>query len=513
MRFVYLTSASLAAAALTACGAPDPDGIIVEVSPEVISSIDGTTTVDLMVIGERTPLADHAVRITVAYTDRNSVDHPIEPIEGVTDGRGAFQAVLSGMAWEGIGTVTAEVVGVPDLTGVATFSVLDRTPPTVEILPPTTDLHVGAGLPLEVQVHVTDEIGVSQVVLEADGELRTTRSTVVASGATDDTVTFRLEIPDAALPGPTITLYALAGDLSGNQAAAVPIVLTVDPTIAIATPPGLQGTQVAEGSQAFLESPRAIAMSPMDGMLYVADNSGNAPCNGGCIRQVDPATGNVTAAAVFVANGTVEGVAFDGTGANLYYSDFQGIVGRMTWNVTSMRYESAQTCNDQQTPQDPYHLVHDATLGVLVADGGNNGVLRENACTGAAATDFAVGFADEPRGVALDAAGAIYVSDLAQDVIYQVDRTTSAVSRFEDRDLDQPYGVEWLAGGASPYADSLMIAIRGDRIVGSTTGNGVHPTAYLRNRPIDIAIDAGTMYIVTEPSADAPGRIFAVTGF
>ncbi|MCA9676321.1 MAG: hypothetical protein H6708_10175 [Kofleriaceae bacterium] len=510
-------------ATIYGCGDPAPDGVLVELSPDLISSIDGTTTVRAMVIEERTPLENQPVRVSVAYTDRNGVEHAVDPVDGTTDVRGAFEATIEGLTWEGTGTVTAEVLdasGQPvaidgvGVAGAATFAVIDRTPPQVEILPPTTDLHVGPGLPIDVQVRVQDEIGVAEIFFEADGEASRQRSTVVASGSTDATVTFRVDVPNDANPGPTITLYALASDLSGNQAAAEPVVLIVDPAIAIATPPGLDGALITDGTQQALDDPRAIAVSPMDGKIYVADNSGGA-CNGACIRQIDPADGSVSATVVMVGQGDLEGVAFDQTGANLYYSDRQDRLGRMAWNAGTMRYENATICNNvsAQNPQSPYHLVVDPTLGVVVADDDRQRLLQLPDCTQAQPTSLSNQGLDSPRGVARGAAGEFYVSDDNRDTVYKVDRTTGAVTSFEDRNLNQPYGLEWLAGGTSEFADSLMIAERGDRLVVSSRGDGTRAVAYLRNNPVDVAIAGGTMYILTRPSANNRGRVFAVTGF
>jgi len=525
MRLVYSGSAIIMALGLAGCGELSPNSVLVELAPDTISSIDGTATVKMLVIDDRTPVDDQPVQITVSYTDRNGVDHAVDPIDGVTDARGAFEATIPGLTWEGTGTVTATVVdgsgapvsidGMP-VAGVATFAVLDRTPPTAEILPPTANLHVGAGLPLEVQVHVTDEIGASQVVLEASGELNTTRTTWVASGSTDATVSFRLEIPDAAIPGPTITLYALASDLSGNQVAAEPVTLIVDPAVAIATPPGLTGTLLVDGDDAFLADPRALAVSPKDGMIYVADNSGTGTCQGGCIRQVDPTTGVVSPSAIALANGEAEGVAFDATGDHLYFSDRQDRIMRLTWTGTG--YATPITCNDvsSQRPNQPYHLIHDAALGILVVDDDTGDVMVEDdACTGPGndPSTLTQSNFDRPRGIAAGAGGEIYVSDNGNDVIDLVDRSTGARIRFEDNNLDEPYGLDWLAGGTSAYADSLLIANSGRRTVESSTGNGVHPTAYLRNRPIDVAVAGLTAYVLTRPSANNNGRIFKVAGF
>ncbi len=515
MRLVCLLSAS---AFLFACSS-EPDGILVELSPELISSIDGTLHVSGLVIDERTPVGGESVTIAVTYTDRNGESHDIAGAEVTSDARGAFEAVLEGFAWEGSGTVTATLTG-GDVSAEATFAVLDRTPPVVEIVPPTTDLHVGQGLPIDVEVHVTDEIGASQVTIEAAGELERVRTSVVASGSTDATVTFRFDIPDGAIPGPTITLYALGTDLSGNQAAAEPITLIVDPAIAIATPSPLTGTLLTDGTGTFLENPHALARSPKDGQLYVADGSGGT-CNNRCIRKVDPATGALDTAWIFVAGqGQITGLAFDATGDNLYFSNPQDFIGRLTYDTGNSRYATTSTsCASDVTnnrAQDPVHMVVDPTLGVLVADT-NDSVLKavDVACnTGTALDDASNGNLDNPWGVALGAAGEIFVSDEGRDEIRAVDRTSGDETVFEDANLDQPRGIEWMAGGTSQFADTLLVANNNDRTVISTSGpNTTRAAVYLRAQPVDVAIDGTTAYVLVEPVNNDPGRIFTVTGF
>ncbi len=511
MTVVYRGSACalLALLAQGACDHP-PDGVIIELAPEVVSSIDGTTTARVLVLADRTPLADQEVAVTVEYSDRNGGSHAIEAPGGITDERGAYDVVLSGLAWEGTGTVTATA---ESASASATFAVLDRTPPQVEILPPTTDLHVGPGLPLEVQVRVRDEIGISEVWLEATGELDRLRSTVVASGDPEATVTFELDIPDGAAPGPTITLYAMAGDLSNNLAAAEPVTLIVDPAVAIATPAPLDGDLLAEGTGGFLSDPRGLAVSPRDGALYVADNAGNAPCNGACVRRVDPATGAVDPAPVAVGVGTMEGVAFDASGDNLFFTDRQRRVGRLSWDAGNNRYVTAGFCNDiaVDNPADPYHLISDAALGLLIVDADRQRVARQATCLASAQPVGLTGQVfDEPRGIAAAADGTLYVSDFARDAVYAVDRTNGAITRFES--VDEPWGVEWV-GGSSPFAGSLLVASRGDARVLSTTGALRRTVAFLRNDPIDVAMGGGTAYILTVPSAGDSGRIFRVTGF
>lgn len=500
------------AASLLACASPD--GVLVELRPSLVSSLDGTTALRALVVaGDGTPLSDEPVDITVDYTDRNGTSHAIGPFTGVTAADGRFETFVAGLDWEGTGTVTVAAHDAAGVSGAATFAVLDRTPPVVEILPPTTDLRVGPGLPFDVQVRVSDEIGVSRLVIEASGSLDQQRSTVTASGAGEATLAFSFGVPQNAASGPTITLHALATDLSGNRAAATAVVLTVDPSIVIVTPPGLSSTMIADGTQSFLDDPRGLAVSPRDGKLYVADNAGNAPCNGACIRKVDGATGVVDPVAVITGVGTMEGVAFDASGDNLYYTDRQRRIGRLTWNTQTQRYDAAGFCNDiaVDNPADPYHLVVDPTLGLLVVDEARQRVARAPTCNATAQPSGLTGSVlDQPRGIALGPAGEIYVSDLNADEIVRVDRTTGAVTRFEG--VPEPWGIEWL-GGSSPFASSLLVALSGDQRVVATAGTGTRAVAYLRNEPIDVAVFGTTGYVLTRPSANNRGRLFRITGF
>jgi len=503
----------LALVCLAGC-AGSPNNVDIQLAPDVISSLDGTTTVSALVAADTTPLDGVAVHMKVDYTDRNGMAHMVMPVDGKTDARGVFTQKIEGLTWDGHGTVTVSYSD--KVTGSATFTVLDRTPPKVTILPPTTNNHVGPGLPLDVQVHVTDEIGVSNVVLDSTLGIQGTRSTVVASGSQDATITFRLQIPQ----NPQVTtfdLHALATDLSGNVAVADAVTLTIDPAITIATPPPLMGTLLTDGTTTTLFDPLSIAASPKDGKLYVADRAAGA-CNQHCIWQVDPATGTVNPTPVYAnATGIIEGVAFDATGDNLYFTVDQNQTGALPYNATTGYTATVATvCDDpaQQNPQNPFHLIFDATLGILTPDDQNQELSRVATC---APTTQGTSFTnnsnwDAPRGVAEDPTGTIYVSDQNRGRVYTVNPTTMAVAPFGPG-VDSPYGVEWLGTSTTPFASSLMVAQTQARIVASLTATNVLAAAYLRNSPIDLAFIGGTMYILTSASANNRGRIYAVTGF
>ncbi len=236
---------ALLALPLIACST-DTNDVTIDLAPQVISSLDGSLGVHAEVLADRDPTSGKTVAISVDYKDRNGNAHTIAPVTGKTDQTGALDVTLTGLTWDGTGTVTAQVLSGGDgsapkmvhgqpLETSATFAVLDRTPPTIAIQPPANN-QIHRATDTTIQVHVQDEIGVSQVYFEASGNALTNggggngtraRSTVVASGTTDAMVSFDIVTSDTATVGSTITLYALASDLSGNQAAAAQVTLTV----------------------------------------------------------------------------------------------------------------------------------------------------------------------------------------------------------------------------------------------------------------------------------------------
>jgi hypothetical protein len=205
--------------------------VAIELAPDLISSIDGRLAVHVLALSDRDPVADDKIDVTVDYTDRNGTAHAIDPLTGKMDANGAFEGTFEGLKWDGTGTVTATVHGGDgEVAGTATFAVLDRTPPVITITPPSV---FRINQDTTVTVHITDEIGISQVYFEAafsgnggNGNGNRQRSTVVSSGLLDANLSFDLRAQDTQV-GATVTLYALGSDLSGNQAAAKPVSIVV----------------------------------------------------------------------------------------------------------------------------------------------------------------------------------------------------------------------------------------------------------------------------------------------
>lgn len=407
---------------------------------------------------------------------------------------GAVCAALSGCGGGGSGNGT-----VPQM---------DQTPPTVLIVVPPGGLRAGPGLPVDVQVSAHDASGISEVLLQAGGAVTWESSQLQSGGPIDATPTFRLFVPLAAPTGATVTLDARAVDLHSNIGMATQVTLTVDPTIQIAAATGLTAVPFAPAAAGFLGSATAVAVSPKDGNVYVADNTASPPCSSSCIREIDAATGSPAAAAVVVGAGVIEGLAFDATGDNLYYSDRPNRVMRLTWDTGAGVYAAPVSCNDVAlaSPTDPYHLVVDPSLGLLVVDDGSLAVVRQG-CSGTAPTDLSAGALVQPRGIAVGAAGEIFVADGSAGTIAEVDRTTGAVTTFQATGLGTPRGIEWLAGTSS-WADSLLVADAGLFQIVAVDGTLATPVAYLTVVPVDVAVAGSFAYVLTSSAG-----LFRVGGF
>ena len=272
-------------------------------------------------------------------------------------------------------------------------------------------------------------------------------------------------------------------------------------------------TTVATGTDSFLVSPKALALSAKDGKLYVADG-GYTGCSPSCIRQVDTATGAVTIGAVAVGVGTISGITFDATADNLYYSDRQNRITRLTWSGSA--YGTPAACNDPTAAglQDPYHLVVDPTLGLLAAEDHNGRVVAVATCAGAS-TAVALSLAiTQLRGIALGPSGEIYVTASPSDRIFQVDRTTGSVTKYDSTHVHQPVGIQWL-GGSSMYGGRLVVADYSDSAVVAVNGASRKSFGTFAPQPIDVAVAANnaTIFVLTTTSVAKAAGIYKVTGF
>jgi hypothetical protein len=230
------------AAALFAIGCnPSPNRIELALAPDLISSEIGTIGAAATVFVDKSTTPGWNVEFDVAYNDRNGMKRPIAAISSSSNSAGEAKASFTGLLFEGSGTVTAKVLnsqGSPvvddqsnPVQASATFGVLDQTPPKVTITSPANGAHLAANTPFTITVHATDEIGISQIftqTIAANGNGNGGNGgngSRIASGAVDVTVNVNADTGNS--PTNTITINAMAADLSGNLGVAPAITITV----------------------------------------------------------------------------------------------------------------------------------------------------------------------------------------------------------------------------------------------------------------------------------------------
>jgi sugar lactone lactonase YvrE len=316
-----------------------------------------------------------------------------------------------------------------------------------------------------------------------------------------------------------------------------PTALTTTGVVSTFAGSGTSGFANGTGTAAIFNYPQGIA-SDAAGNLYVADQGNNE------IRKITTAgvvttlsgtltSGATNATAIGVAalfNGPT-GVASDAAGANVYVADYGNNAIRKivvaTGAVTTLAGGKAGATNGTGTAaafNGPAGVAVDGAGNVYVADYLNNQIrvvtaagvvttLAGSTTAGAAnGTGTAASF-NGPRGVAVDAAGNVYVADSGNNLIREITPAgvvttlagTGAAGNASGAagasTFYYPSGITVNAAGAVYVADAVNNLVR--KISGGTVtsiaGSGYLTLTSVFNGPSGVALDAaGNIYVAND---------------
>ncbi|MDB5086069.1 MAG: repeat-containing protein [Mucilaginibacter sp.] len=292
---------------------------------------------------------------------------------------------------------------------------------------------------------------------------------------------------------------------------------------------GTAGYADASGISALFNNPQGITVDG-SGKIYLSDSYNNR------IRTVTAAG----LASTLAGNGTLgysegsalnaefygpNGIAVDGQG-NVFIADFgnnvirkitaAGVVSTFAGNGTAGYINGTGTSSEFNNPAG---IAIDASGTIYVADHSNN-VIRKITSAGVVttlagfktggyinATGAAAAF-DNPNGVAVDAAGNVYVADQGNSAIRKI--TSAGVVTTIAGGPTQTDLINYPAGIALDTQGNIYIADEGGRIMECTTANVLYILAGSLNTP-GFVNGAGTAALFNNPQAltvDASGNIY-----
>jgi sugar lactone lactonase YvrE len=243
-----------------------------------------------------------------------------------------------------------------------------------------------------------------------------------------------------------------------------------------------------------LSSPAGIALDS-NGKIYVADNgSATAPPS----VYVYPAGSNANAVPIATIAGTntdlssPEGVAVDSTSGRIYVADLGAESVYVYAAGSNGNVDPIATIGGSDTGMvEPYGIALDSIRNVYVADGGDescfgtasvyvypagsNGDVDPIATISGTITGLC-----EPRGIALDSSGNIYVADAIAGSVFVYPALGSSTGTLNEAPIAtisgtatgmvEPYGIALDSSGDIYVADAFAVSVFAYPALGSSTG-------------------------------------------
>jgi hypothetical protein len=426
----------------------------------------------------------HTVEISVDYTNTVNESNESEKIytKTITVDPAAQSPTLTSLRVSAAGvttgqpvTITATVIVAPGGTGVPNDGSVTFMDGTTRLGSPVALNSAGqatlttSALPLGIQVLTASYSG--------DGTNYAGSSTVIGPNSVITTYA-------AGLDGPTGVAADSAGDLfiADTQNNRIREVNHATGLITTVAGNGTQGYSGDNGpaTAAELSNPAGVALDAA-GDLFIADAGNNV------VREVNHATGLITTVA---GNG---GYGYNGDGIQATTASL--------WN--------------------PYGVALDAAGDIFIVDNINNRIREVNHATGLIATvagNDSQGYSGDngqataaelyyPTGVALDAAGDIFIADDDNGRVREVNQATGLISTVTSG-VSGPVGVALDSAGDIFIADNIdnqicevnhaygvITTVAGNGSPGYN-GDGIQATAAEVDEPAGVAVDsAGNLFI------------------